>query len=151
MSNEEQKSLIQSSDERYNTHTLGQALELRYANTVENSTSVYTNVRLLKKIVDVCGPVFHNYGFNMNLGLYAKSVYVSMDEDQFLFWSSSESLIPQGFTEQEFDLYLEARREAALRKILRIYYGFGVIHIFFFKFSLKELSTLVVDEKGNCF
>lgn len=139
MSNEEQKSLIQSSDERYNTHTLGQALELRYANTVENSTSVYTNVRLLKKIVDVCGPVFHNYGFNMNLGLYAKSVYVSMDEDQFLFWSSSESLIPQGFTEQEFDLYLEARREAALRKILRIYYGFGVIHIFFLNSPWKNL------------
>lgn len=115
MSNEEQKSLIQSSDERYNTHTLGQALELRYASTVQNSTSVYNNVRLLKKIVDVCGPVFHNYGFNMNLGLYPKSVYVSMDEDQFLFWSSSESLIPQGFTEQEFDLYLEARREAALQ------------------------------------
>lgn len=50
MSNEEQKSLIQSSDERYNTHTLGQALELRYASTVQNSTSVYNNVRLLKKI-----------------------------------------------------------------------------------------------------
>lgn len=116
MSNEEQKSLIQSSDERYNTHTLGQALELRYASTVENTTSLYTNVRLIKKVVDICGPVFNNYGFNMNLGLYQKSVYVSMDEDQFLFWSSSETLIPQGFTEQQFDLYLEARREAALRK-----------------------------------
>nr|XP_022317995.1 uncharacterized protein LOC111121142 [Crassostrea virginica] len=115
MSNEEQKSLIQSSDERYNTHTLGQALELRYASTVENTTSLYTNVRLIKKVVDICGPVFNNYGFNMNLGLYQKSVYVSMDEDQFLFWSSSETLIPQGFTEQQFDLYLEARREAALQ------------------------------------
>ncbi|XP_062571748.1 uncharacterized protein LOC134233763 [Saccostrea cucullata] len=115
MTNEEQKSLIQSSDERYNTHTLGQALELRYATTVVNSTTVYNNVRLIKKVVDVCGPVFNTYGFNMNLGLYPKSVFVSMDEDQFLFWSSTESLIPQGFTEQEFDLYLEARREAALQ------------------------------------
>lgn len=42
---------------------------------------VYNNVRLLKKIVDVCGLVFYNYGFNMNFGLYFKFVYVSMDED----------------------------------------------------------------------
>lgn len=152
MSNEEQKSLIQSSDERYNTHTLGQALELRYASTVQNSTSVYNNVRLLKKIVDVCGPVFHNYGFNMNLGLYPKSVYVSMDEDQFLFWSSSESLIPQGFTEQEFDLYLEARREAALRKDL------AYLKIFETEFwSLYTIFGILLenfthtDEKLNCF
>ncbi|XP_048764413.1 uncharacterized protein LOC125672258 isoform X1 [Ostrea edulis] len=115
MSNEEQKSLIQSSDERYNTHTLGQALELRYASTVVNGTTVYNNVRLIKKVVDICGPVFNTYGFNMNLGLYPTSVYVSMDEDQFLFWSNSESLIPQGYTEQTFDLYLEARRESALQ------------------------------------
>lgn len=93
MFNEEQKLLIQSFDECYNIYILGQVLELRYVSIVYNFMLVYNNVRLLKKIVDVCGLVFYNYGFNMNFGLYFKFVYVSMDEDQFLFWFSFELLI----------------------------------------------------------
>ena len=118
MSNEEQADLIQTSDERHNTHTLGIALQLRYNN--ESSTTNYTNNRLVLKLIDVCSPVFDNVDSNINIGLYRDHVFVSMDED-FVFWTSIDLLIPSGFTEQEFADYLRSRRELAIGEIETMY------------------------------
>ncbi|KAK3092024.1 hypothetical protein FSP39_024509, partial [Pinctada imbricata] len=109
MSNDEQDTQIQIGQPRYNTHTLGQALELKYVNNSINNT------RLLLNIVDVCGPEFDSFGFNMKLGLYWSSVYVGIS-DQFSFWANPETKVPSGYNESSYGSYLDARRTLAIEE-----------------------------------
>ena len=118
MSNEEQSALIQESDDRYNTHTLGIALQLSYAN---GTSSNYTANRLLTKVLDVCSPIFDRENSNINLELYSSdTIFVAMDEE-FVFWTNSDSLLPSGYTtEQAYSDYLEFRRQQAVGEVLSL-------------------------------
>ena len=109
MSNDEQDTMIQLGEERYNTHTLGQALELKYANETVNITLLLLNV------IDMCGPVFDSDGFNMNVGLYWDSVYIGVSA-AFTFWANPSYIVPDGYTKARYGTYLNQRRLSAIRK-----------------------------------
>ncbi|XP_060063958.1 uncharacterized protein LOC132544391 [Ylistrum balloti] len=108
----EQVSLFsQATDDRYNTHTLGLAMQLKFA---ENTSSTYTPAFLLEEIVKVCGPLFNLENEAIGLGLYEDSVFVDM-RDLFEVWVQSDSLIPYpGMDIIDYDNFLETLLTAAI-------------------------------------
>ncbi|XP_021360002.1 uncharacterized protein LOC110454681 isoform X1 [Mizuhopecten yessoensis] len=108
----EQVSLFsQSTDDRYNTHTLGVAMQLKFA---ENTSSAYTPARLLEEVVKTCGPLFNLQNEAMGLGLYANSVFVDM-RDLFEVWVAPDSLIPYpGMDKNAYEDFLETLHTAAI-------------------------------------
>ncbi|XP_069124119.1 uncharacterized protein [Argopecten irradians] len=108
----EQPSLFsQATDDRYNTHTLGVAMQLKFA---DNTSSNYNSAFLLEEIIKTCAPLFHLHEEAMGLGLYSDSVFVDM-RDLFEVWVESDTLIP--YPEMDFhayDNFLETLHTAAI-------------------------------------
>lgn len=114
LANPEQVSLFsQSTDDRYNTHNLGVALQLKYTNETSSS---YTPGHLLEEVIKACGPVFNMADEMIGLGLYSDSVFVDM-RDLFEVWVESDSLIPYANMDKNaYEDYLETIYTAAIGK-----------------------------------
>ncbi|XP_033757592.1 uncharacterized protein LOC117339972 [Pecten maximus] len=138
----EQPSLFsQATDDRYNTHTLGVAMQLKFA---ENTSSNYTSAYLLEEIVKTCGPLFNLANEAMGLGLYSDSVFVDM-RDLFEVWIESDSLIPyQGMDFNAYDNFLETLHTAAIGEFY-ILQGFRLSNISESILFFYILSKLPID------
>ncbi|XP_064638416.1 uncharacterized protein LOC135494385 [Lineus longissimus] len=96
-------------DKRYNTHILGQAMQIAYNMTANNdSISTYTVHRLANYAVDNCAQSFYEAGQQMGIGIYEGSIYIDLRDD-FEVWVEKTSLLPNGITIDEYEDSLAER------------------------------------------
>ncbi|XP_071129846.1 uncharacterized protein [Mytilus edulis] len=113
ISNPEQASLMDVMDDRYETHTLGVAIQIRYKNGTLGPE--FTPQRLAQKAVEQCSPVFNHTGSDeeaAGIGLYKDSVFVDI-RDQFELWVEKDEYIPTGYTLETYTDFMEKRAELA--------------------------------------
>ncbi|CAC5373291.1 unnamed protein product [Mytilus coruscus] len=113
ISNPEQASLMDVMDDRYETHTLGVALQIRYKNGTVGPD--FTPQRLAQKAVEQCSPVFNHTGSDeeaVGIGIYKDSVFVDI-RDQFELWVEKDEYIPTGYTLETYTDFMEKRAELA--------------------------------------
>ncbi|XP_070580394.1 uncharacterized protein [Ptychodera flava] len=96
----EQDGEIPNTDPRYNSHVAGRAMQIHY-DTTGLDPKHYTPMRLAKRAVHKCGPLFVAKQHSIAVGVYEKSVYVDI-RDNFDAWVESEALLPVNTTEEEF-------------------------------------------------
>jgi len=115
LSNPEQSSLLNpTTDNRYNTHTLGVAMQIRYS---AGTSSNYTYPYLLQIAIQKCAPLFDLDSEFIGLGLYSDSIFIDMREI-FEFWVESDNLIPNGMDFDTYDSFLETEILAAVGKVV---------------------------------
>ncbi|XP_033102568.1 uncharacterized protein LOC117105515 [Anneissia japonica] len=109
-------SMLGTEDPRYETPTLGRAMQVMYdAATVDDSKS-FTTRRLSNLIAHQCGPIFQTPGYQIGIGLYTDSVFVDL-RSSFKAWVEDEELLSEE-TEEEFAQDLRDRTKAALESRL---------------------------------
>jgi hypothetical protein len=103
-------------DQRYNTHILGQAMQIAYTNTSVNDTT-YTVHRLANSTVDNCAQSFYEAGQQMGIGIYEGSIYIDL-RDEFEVWVEKAELLPNGIDIVQYDAALAERFVLAVGKLI---------------------------------
>ena len=109
-------------DNRYETHTLGVAMQIRYKN---GTGPEYTPQRLAQKAVEQCAPIFDLAEEHVGIGVYKDSVFVDI-RDIFELWVANNDYIPKGYTLETYQDFMEERAELAKSKLfiyLDIFYN----------------------------
>lgn len=109
ISNPEQAALMDILDNRYDTHTLGVAMQIRYKN---GTSAKYTPQRLAQKAVEQCSPIFNKGGEAVGVGVYTDSVFIDIRE-YFELWVEKNDLIPKGMTLIQYQDFMDERARLA--------------------------------------
>lgn len=113
VSNFEQAGLFEDSDKRYNTHTLGVAMQIKYS---AGSPDSHTPARLAQRAIDKCSPIFNEDDERVGIGLYSDSVFVDIrSPDDDLVWVEKNELIPGGMTLEQYSDHMYKRAELAIQ------------------------------------
>ncbi|KAJ8313017.1 hypothetical protein KUTeg_010390 [Tegillarca granosa] len=113
VSNSEQAGLFEDSDKRYNTHTLGVAMQIKYS---AGSPDSHTPARLAQRVIDKCSPIFNEDDERVGIGLYSNSIFVDIrSPDDDLIWVEKNELIPGGMTLEQYSDHMYKRAELAIQ------------------------------------
>lgn len=110
ISNPEQAAIMDILDDRYDTHTLGVAMQIRYRN---GTGSEYTPQTLAQKAVEQCSPTFDIQNEAIGIGIYSDSVFVDI-RDTFELWVEKNDLLPTGMTLEQYQDFMEKRASLAI-------------------------------------
>lgn len=145
ISNPEQAAIMDILDNRYDTHTLGVAMQIRYKN---GTGDAYTTHRLAQKAVEQCSPIF-NYSTSdseaVGIGIYKDSVFVDI-RDIFDLWVEKTDYIPTGFASLEaYQDFMEERAQLANSRLFIIFYW--VIILINYGLPVRVVYEILLDTR----
>lgn len=99
--NENNRKFDVINDRRYNRHTLGLAMQLKYKSS-STLPATHTPYRLFKVAIDKCAPRFYQANNAMGIGLYQDSIFVDM-RPKFHMMKQSVDNLPDGVDRNTFE------------------------------------------------
>ncbi|CAH1794195.1 unnamed protein product [Owenia fusiformis] len=111
MTTVEERSKIPESDPRYNMHSSGLAMAIKYKDGSGPTKDVQ---RLAKISMDKCSPLFHREGKRIHLGVYGNNVYVGLGETLNV-WLESDDVTMGNMTIEENVAWFRKRSMQAIQ------------------------------------